>query len=71
MGNGAWCECGSGYDCICDPGEKPSSRRDNSGQRSTTGGDARSDAKTANGFDLGAGVMLLTLALLLGLRMRF
>ena len=70
VGNGVWCECGSGLDCACDPGETPHSRRDNYSQPSATSDDALSDAKAANGFDLGAGVMLLTLALLFGLRMR-
>lgn len=63
--NGAWCACGSFDDCICDEGEtrvrtKPAP---NEPPRDDT-------AETSAGFDPGASVLLITLVLLLGLRMR-
>lgn len=72
MGNGyvVWCECGT-QDCICDPGETPHVRRDSSGPLSKADTGALLGAQRTGGFDPGAGVMLFTFALLLGLRLRF
>ena len=65
---GYYCVCGSRSDCICDPGEQnvmtapPKATRD--------AYTATLDKEFTNGINPSAGVMLLTLALLLGLRMR-
>jgi hypothetical protein len=70
VGNGAWCECGT-ENCTCDPGEMKVGSQPTSDQLSTNDTSALSGVKADNGFDPSAGVMLFTLALLLGLRMRF
>jgi len=66
---GYYCACGSSPDCICEPGEQ--SVKAASGQTTTDSVAATLDKQVANSSDLGAGVMLLTLALFLGLRLRF
>ena len=66
---GYYCACGSSFACICDPDEQ--STQSASRQTVTDSGTATLDKQIANGSDIGAGVMLLTLALFLGLRLRF
>jgi hypothetical protein len=70
VGNGAWCECDTD-NCTCDPGEMKVGSQPTPAQSSTNDTPALPGVDVANGFDPGAGVMLFTLALLLGLRMRF
>ncbi len=60
--NGAWCECGSSQDCICDVGET---------RRNSPVSNKPSTANVPTGFDPGTSVLLITLVLLLGLRMRY
>jgi hypothetical protein len=64
--NGEYCDCGSRADCICGPGEQTASN-----QATTDAGTATLGNQGANGGDAGAGLMLLTLALMLALRLRF
>lgn len=70
LSGNAYCACGTPA-CVCDPGE--SATTSNSSQSPTTASDgtAQSDNGVDTGVDPGAGVMLLTLALLFGLRLRF
>ena len=70
VGNGAWCECGS-PNCMCDPGEMRVGSQPTSDQPSTDDTAALSGVRADKDFDPSAGVMLFTLALFLGLRMRF
>ena len=65
IGN-AYCTCGT-TDCICDPGETAIQRSAIPDRLSV----ALAGTESANGPDIGASVMLLTLVLLLALRMRF
>ena len=67
--SGAYCDCGSSPDCICGPGEMRTNSQPASDQPASDVA-APSGVEAANDFDPGAGVMLLTLALLLGLRLR-
>lgn len=62
----AYCKCGGAY-CICDPGE--TAHTSQVSESTANGSSALSDNGAS--IDPAAGVMLLTLALLLGLRMRF
>ena len=64
---GAYCDCGA-LDCICDPGERPGLRNAMTTSDQTT---VPSDGTTATGFDPSAGAMILMLALIVALRMRF
>lgn len=61
----AYCTCGS-VNCVCDPGED---RAAHAAQSAASDSAAPSDKGAP--LDPVAGVMLLTLALLLGLRLRF
>ena len=63
--SGSYCPC----DGSCESGPGPQGLQRTSDQPSTD--TATSDNEVANGVDLGAGVMLLTLTLLYGLRLRF
>ena len=67
VATGVWCECDT-PECFCEPGEMRTNSQPALNQ-ATNG--TRSEAAATSGFDFGAGVMLITLALLLGLRMRF
>jgi hypothetical protein len=69
MGGGKYCECGT-ENCICDPGEMRVTNQLTTDQRSTNG-IAPSGTEGASGLDPSVGVMLFTLVLLIGLRMRF
>ncbi len=64
---GAWCQCGSSEYCICDPGE--TNIHSQTSKKPSANGKALSGAATE--FDAGASALLVTLALLLGLRVRF
>ncbi|HSE98542.1 MAG TPA: hypothetical protein VLD57_09785, partial [Blastocatellia bacterium] len=62
---GGWCQCG-GEGCICDPGEELG------GNLSVSpSGDEPGDQTTDQGVDPASGLMLMTLALLFWLRLRF
>lgn len=67
--SGVYCECDTPQ-CFCEPGETRAASQTTPSHPSTDGANLAS-ATPANSFDLGVGVMLFTLALLLGLRMRF
>jgi hypothetical protein len=71
MGNGAYCECGTA-NCICDPGEVSSKSADaTTDQLRENNSTTLVDANAANGFDPSAGALILMLALIVVLRMRF
>ncbi len=68
--NGAWCQCGSFAECICDIGETRAINNPVS-KESSRNGNALSGAEVSTGLDPGASVLFITLVLLLVLRMRF
>jgi hypothetical protein len=67
--NGAYCDCGSSPACICGPGEQRTQTA--SSQVTTDVGTAPLGNLGANGGEASAGLMLLALALMLALRLRF
>ena len=69
--SGNWCDCGA-PGCICDPGENPHVNR----ARAVTDNQASDQLPSAigahsrAGFDVGTGVLILALALLVWARLR-
>ena len=68
MPNGVYCECDSISECNCGSGEQRTQAA--SSQAATDANTATLDKQNVDG-NPGAAVMLLTLVLLLGLRLRF
>jgi hypothetical protein len=66
---GYYCECGSSFDCVCDPGEQNVMTAPYQATSDTN--TATFNKEVANGVDPSAGVMLLTLTVLFALRLRF
>jgi hypothetical protein len=64
--DGVYCDCGT-PNCICGPGETRIQRS----QPNVDQANSPSDVETATSFDPSAGAMILMLALIVTLRMRF
>jgi hypothetical protein len=69
---GAYCECGSSLDCICDPGEQAGGQRNRavSGKSDDSMNQVVSPADERPGFDFGSSALLLALAVFVWTRLR-
>ena len=70
LADGAYCECGSSADCICDPGEVPTGGQHLSYRPGDTSDNELDGQTPPKDVDLSPGTLLLAFAFLLWLRMR-